>query len=379
MESIGTSSVLACFIGEAYIEGHASADRSRVTEATSTTTSTTTSNSASATLRPVHRFAPHAVRLAALWVLAGGASKAISGMPTDLPYFFATHDFDPVAVITAGVLVEFTIAIFALVNPRAGRIALAALLALFILLLRDHIAHTDASCGCFGGANIPVSVMIGIDFVCFALLAWTLRAAPAKASANRTILGVLGALAIGSAAAAFTHNRLASSVSSEPLAQITPPAAEIAAKVVAPAKPAWELPTTIPEQVILRPLQWIGKPLAETPLGTWVDTSGFPLKARMVFFYKSCNHCADLLKRLAGEQAANPASAPVYVLVQLPTPPAYTGKLFVDTVPNHALWVELPSAVKAYVMTPPWIVDIDGGQVARAERIAWPGEKAAGK
>ena len=51
-----------------------------------------------------HPFAPHAVRLAALWVLAGCASKAVSGMPTDLPYFFANLEIDPTSVIVAGTL-----------------------------------------------------------------------------------------------------------------------------------------------------------------------------------------------------------------------------------------------------------------------------------
>lgn len=323
-------------------------------------------------------FAPHAVRLAALWVLAGCASKAVSGMPTDLPYFFANLEIDPTSVIVAGTLVEGAVAAFALAAPRAARVPLAALLALFVALLVHHVTHTDASCGCFGGAKIPAPAMLGADLAFLGLVGWTFRKPPASTGATRMLAGALAGLAVGGGLAAYANARLSHAVAGEPSSA---PLATAPSQPTTPsaAAPAWSMPTEIPEQVLLRPLTWMGKPLAQTPLGTWVDTAPFPAKARMIFFYKSCNHCAALLKELAEKQTADPASAPTYVLVQLPTPAAYKGKLFVETVPKHALWVELPSVIKAYVMTPPWIVDIDGGKVVHAERVPWPGEKAAGK
>lgn len=317
--------------------------------------------------RPTNAFAPHAVRVAALWVLAGAVSKAATGMPTDLPFAFSQLDVDPVAVIVMGTFVECAVAVLALCAPRAGRIPLAVLLVAFAGLLVHHIANTDASCGCFGGASIPAPAMLGADIVFLALVGWTFARPPARSTGVRVMAAATVALAIGGGAGALSYNRLARTTSAEPSADATTPAA------------GWRMPFEIPDQVILRPLQWIGKPLRDTPLGTWIDTAPFPQSARMVFFYKSCNHCAALLKDLAEKQAADPPSAPTYVLVQLPTPAAYKGKLFVDIVPQHALWVELPSVIKAYVMTPPWIVDIEGGRIVRAERIPWPGEKAAGK
>lgn len=315
------------------------------------------------------------MRLVALWVLAGAASKTATGMPTDLPYFFATTDGDPVGVIVLGVFVEIAIAVLALVAPRAARVPLALLVLGFIALLVHHVSNTDATCGCFGGAHIPASAMLGADIACLALLAWTFAKPPAAQSVRRTLIGVLAGLVLGGGAAAFAHERLSHATSDA--APTTPTAVTPLPTPVPPI--AWRMPSEIPEQVILRPLQWMGKPIGDTPLGTWADTSGFPAKARLVFFYKSCNHCAALLKELAEKQTADPASAPTYVLVQLPTPAAYKGKLFVDTVPKHALWVELPAVIKAYVMTPPWIVDIDGGKVVHAERIPWPGEKGSGE
>lgn len=343
------------------MSGRGRADRPRMASAAPTT----------------HPFAPHAVRLAALWVLAGAASKAASGMPTDLPHLFANLDIDPTSVIVAGALVEGAVAAFALAAPRAARIPLAALLALFVALLVHHVTNTDASCGCFGGAKIPAPAMLGADIAFLGLVGWTFRQPPTPAGTTRVLAGVLAALVVGGGLAAYANGRLSHAVAGEqPTAPVATPPSQAA---VPPAPPAWTMPTEIPEQVLLRPLTWIGKPLTQTPLGTWVDTTPFPAKARLIFFYKSCNHCAALLKELAEKQAAEPASAPTYVLVQLPTPAAYKGKLFVDTVPKHALWVELPSVIKAYVMTPPWIVDIDGGKVVHAERVPWPGEKAAGK
>jgi hypothetical protein len=318
-------------------------------------------------------------------------------MPTDLPWFFQSSDrLDPQVVITLGVLVEVAVAILALAAPSIGRLPLAALLTLFAAILGHHMANTDASCGCFGGANIPASAMLIADLVFLAATAWTLRVPMTKPTAARLATVAVAAVLLAGTASWLTNERIgralggvtpeASSTTPEassttPEANSVTPAANSttpAASATTPSAPAWSMPTTIPEQVLLRPLQWIGKPLADTPLGTWVDTSPFPADARLIFFYKSCNHCADLLARLAAEQTAAPASAPTYVLVQLPTPPAYKGRLFVETVPAHAAWVELPAVVKAYVMTPPWIVDVKGRRVVAAERIPWPGEKAAG-
>ncbi len=331
------------------------------------------------TARPASRFAPHAVRLAALWLLAGAASKAVSGMPTDLPWIFQSSDrLDPQIVLTVGVFVEIAVAVLALAAPAVGRIPLAALLALFAAILVHHMASTDASCGCFGGANIPAPAMLLADLAFLGLTAWTMRAPMQRPTAVRLATTSIAALLLALAAAWFADDRIKRALGGEsPVTDGGGDSAAPGASAETSAPPPWSLPTTIPEQVLLRPLQWVGKRLADTPLGTWVDTSPFPPKARLIFFYRSCNHCADLLARLATEQAANPAAAPTYVLVQLPTPPAYKGRLFVDKVPEHARWVELPSVVKAYVMTPPWIVDIADGTVVSAERIPWPGEKNA--
>ena len=330
------------------------------------------------------RLAPHAVRLAALWVLAGAASKMFTGTPAELPAPLLALDIDPVAIIVTGVAVEAAIGLIALVTPRVGAIGVIVLLSFFAALLLGHIGEGAETCGCFGGAmKIPAGVMLATDVAFLALAsASALRAGMLKPAAIRAAIGpfavivMLAGLGVGAYAGNFTNTRLEAMLATTRPQPATPAPDATATKSSEPAPaPAWKLPDTSPEQVLLRPSQWMNKPLAGTPLGTWVDTSKFPKTATLVFFYKSCNHCAALLADLAAKQAANPSVAPKYVLVQLPTPPAYKGKLFVDKVPEHELWVELPSVVKAYVMTPPWLVDIDGGKVVRVERIPWPGEK----
>ena len=147
-----------------------------------------------------------------------------------------------------------------------------------------------------------------------------------------------------------------------------------ASPLIATQTAPWKFPTDIPPQVLLRPTQWIGKPLAQTELGRWTDTLLFPPDATVIIYYLSCNHCADHLKNIAKKQAADLQHATKYVLVQLPTPAGYKGRIFVNELPT-GLRVELPAQVKTWVITPPWDITVTGGIVARAERTKWEEEK----
>ncbi|MFO0829360.1 MAG: hypothetical protein U0572_14580 [Phycisphaerales bacterium] len=352
------------------------------------------------------------VRLAALWVLAGATAKSLTGTPAELPAPILALDFDPFAVIIAAIVVETTIALVALVAPRLGWAPLAALLATFAIILVLHLRSGAESCGCFGGAlPIPAWLVLAVDS---SLLVATLAAArflrPWRA-ARQAGLGALVGLVVGLALAWYADDRMRTLRPVESLAaaktpapqqsgakntapqqsappQASPPSAApqqaaaqqaTTAQTAAPAATAWRLPDAFPPQVILRPVQWIGKKLDETELGRWADTSKFPPDATIIIYYASCNHCADHLRELAAKKAADPASAPNYVLVQIPTPDAYAGRLFVDRVPDGALHVLLPKEIKAWVITPPWDVFVEGGVVKRAERVQWSGEPGAKK
>lgn len=327
------------------------------------------------------------VRLAALWVLAGAVAKALTGTPAELPSPILSLDIDPFVVIAVAVVVETLVAIVALVSPRRGCVPLALLLGVFVVVLILHIRAGGEHCGCFGGAMaIPAWVMLAIDA---ALLVGVVggaicgrNAAPRAPSNSLRRVGVAASIGLAAGLGLGWH----ASARLEPLrpreagpspgvgttAALPSGAFTVASSTDTPA-PAWQLPQTIPDQVILRPLQWVGKRLADTELGRWTDTSAFPPDATLIIYYLSCNHCAAHLRELADLQDAAPEKAPNYVLVQLPTPPGYTGRLFVDRVPR-GVHVVLPAQVKAYVITPPWDVFVKGGVVAGAERVKWSGE-----
>jgi hypothetical protein len=352
-------------------------------------------------------------------------------------------DLDPFAVIPAAVVVESTVGVLALLVPRRGWAPLAALLAAFIAILVLHVRAGGEHCGCLGGAlALPAWLMLLIDgsllvaIVALAIARHRHAGAPpadgsstaqrARAGGARVGTALPSGLALGLALGWFASARLlplrpaesrvaigsgsdgaarpasgqaAMNATAEASAPIATASSAASAPPTLPTTPppsaapaAWRLPEVIPDQVILRPLQWKGKRLAETELGRWTDTSTFPADATVVIYYESCSHCAAHLRELAEKQAAakpgtdsSPGAggaassanasgaAPRYVLVQLPTPAAYTGKLFVDRLPE-GMHVQLPAQVQAWVITPPWDVTIHDGVVTDAERVKWPGE-----
>lgn len=345
------------------------------------------------------------VRIAGAWIAMGGALKTFTGLPSDLPVPILSLDLDPLLVLTVAAAVELLVGTVAIVAPRLGWLPVTALLGLFITILAGHWWQGGGSCGCFGTAvAFPAWLMLAIDAVLLGGTLATIRrqrclSSSASSTASNAASGsastgpaggrlprfarrclsnldvpakiALGlGLALALAAALLTDRRLASLRPAEAIFAV--PAPDLAGATV---PKAWSMPTTIPEQVLLRPSQWTGKPLAETEFGRWVDVSAFPAKARMIVYYESCNHCADHLRELAAAQDAGTDGGETFVLAQLPTPKGYTGRLHVDRVPRAAAHVSLPDVVKAYVITPPWDVFLENGRVVRAERVKWSGEK----
>ncbi len=165
---------------------------------------------------------------------------------------------------------------------------------------------------------IPPALMLGIDAaLLLGLLAPLLRGRPWQPQSAFALI-TIRALVASAILAASTQSRLEkfqpkeSSLASLSNAFATP--------LIATQTPPWKFPTDIPAQVLFRPTQWIGKPLAQTELGRWTGTLLFPPEATVIIYYLSCNHCADHLKDIAEKQAADPQHTPKYVLVQLPFP-----------------------------------------------------------
>lgn len=307
------------------------------------------------------------VRIAALWVLAGALAKTFTGLPGDLPAPILQWNVDPLLVIVVAVAAESFIALLALLAPKYGSIPLAALLALFLGILILHVQSGAENCGCFGGAlPLPGWVMIAIDLALF-VFALGASIATRRFAAPRRINLTGVAIAVVSIALAMTaESRLSAFQPREVSPSRSHPGVTL--PTIAPAQ-LWKLPAEFPAQVLLRPLQWIGKPLAATELGRWTDTSQFPDECTVLIYYLSCNHCAAHLNELAQQQSADPSKSPAYVMVQLPTPAGYKGRMFVQELPT-GLRVELPSAVKAWVITPPWDVFVSGGVVVRAQSVS---------
>lgn len=320
------------------------------------------------------RTAGWVIRVAALWLLAGALGKATSGSPSALPAPILESDLDPFRVIPAAVVIEITVALVAIMRPRWAWLPLALLFSAFSLLLIAHIRSGAEHCGCFGGAlTMPAGVMLAIDAALAILVvvsAIVSRAWPfgTPFSGQRTVASpLLGAALVGVTLGWATDARL------RPLRPLDSPASPPSSPA-SPSPPSWQLPETLPAEVILRPVLWINKRLAETELGRFTDVSRFPPTATIVIYYESCNHCADHLRELAALQEANPAHSTQYVLVQLPTPQGPNIKLFVDRVPK-GLHVKMPEAITRWVITPPWDVFIEDGVVKRAERVKWSGER----
>ncbi|MBL9119313.1 MAG: hypothetical protein JNL80_05285 [Phycisphaerae bacterium] len=359
-----------------------------------------------------HGAAPWLIRVASLWLLAGALAKAFSGTPSELPAPILDSDLDPFHVIPAAVVVETVVSLVALVVPRRAWIPLAAALLTFAAILVFHLRSGAEHCGCFGGAfPIPAWIMLAIDGSLAVLViasAIALRAWPfARAGSNiaiesshldhaRSIPGRQGSFAslpvllcaAGVAAVSlgwYTDARLRPIRPVETRTLIVPGPAltdrkePLSFPVSTPsgtdAPRPWALPEPLPNEVVLRPILWTNKRLAETELGRFTDTSKFPQTATIVIYYESCNHCAAHLRELAEKQkAAGNSESPTYVLVQLPTPKGDNIKIFVDTVPQ-GMHVAMPEAITRWVITPPWDVFVENGIVKRVERIKWPDER----
>ena len=153
--------------------------------------------------------------------------------------------------------------------------------------------------------HLDAALLVGV-------LATALRGRPWQTQRAFAFIAI-GALVASAILAASTQSRLEKFQPKESAS--ASPSNSFSTPLIATQTPPWKFPTDIPPQVLLRPTQWIGKPLAQTELGRWTDTLLFPPDATVIIYYLSCNHCADHLKDLAAKQAADPQHAPKYVLV----------------------------------------------------------------
>jgi len=283
---------------------------------------------------------PAAVRLAALWILTGALFKLFVGTPNDLPLvvkdFAASLGMSATLVFRLAIAIEISVAVPALLRPRLVWPLVAAQLAIFCAILVPLALAGEASCGCFGSkVAIPPWVMFAIDAT---LLALVLATRPWRGQrARRALLVPIGASLI----AAWVL----------PFVLVPSGVAAVSADGSRPYTGRF---------VDWDPVAWVGKPLRETGLAAFVAVDDYPQDASWVLYNPTCEHCAAVLRRLAGEFEQEPK---LYVLVQLPA--VKDAPQQVDLKPPGEE-VLLPTETE-YVVTPPWVLEVVGGVVQSAD------------
>ena len=285
---------------------------------------------------------PWAVRAAALWILAGALFKLFLGSPNDLPPVVKQTvpellGVSATLVFKLAIATELSIAVPALLRPRLVWPFVAALLAVFCSILVPLALSGAASCGCFGSkVTIPPWGMFVLDgtllLVLLATKPW--RAAPARRPLWLPIATALVAAWI--------------------LPFMTAPSAQ------APSPAGGELGAREwPRFVEWHPMEWVGQPLRESGLAAFLDVDLYPQDATWVLYSPTCEHCAAYLRRVASEYELDPK---LYVLVQLPGDPDAAPEVDLKPPGEEA---PLPTQT-AYVITPPWVLEVVGGLVQSA-------------
>ena len=152
---------------------------------------------------------------------------------------------------------------------------------------------------------IPPALMLGIDAALLLGLLATLLRGRSWQPQSAFALITIGALVASAILAASTQSRLEKfqpkEFSSASLSNA------FATPLIATQTPPWKFPTDIPAQVLFRPTQWIGKPLAQTEIGRWTDTLLFPPDAT-AFIYYLLQPLRRLSERYCGETSSRSAA-----------------------------------------------------------------------
>lgn len=290
------------------------------------------------------RLSPVAVRLVALWVMTGACYKLFSGSPNDLPPIVRGFFLGPVLTFQLAIAIELSIGFLVLLRPRIGWILLALQLLVFIAILIQMVASGEASCGCFGSkVTIPPAVMMAIDGVGLLLVLVT---RPWATLPQKEPPITLAAIAV-----------LASFVG--PFALITN--APVVANVDEETG-EWKLPDEPQRFGILEPETWVGVDIHETELAAWMNVDEFPLDGTWVIYRVACEHCAAYLRRLHEEYASDPK---FYTFVRLSEEDEEESRQVDPDLMPPGPEALLPVG-PAWVITPPWRLELEGGVVTEA-------------
>lgn len=280
-------------------------------------------------------------RAIGLWVLVGAALKLLWSNETQLPRLVQQLPLEPGLTFRIAIAAEIVVGLLALLRPRWSWLLVIALLVLFDVALVAQILEGQPTCGCFG-PKFPVSpwVMLAVDTVLLLLL---LVARPWSATGTDAAGALLATLVVlGAALLPWALNR----------------------EVADPSELQGSL---LPPYVALEVDGWKpGQPLAETPLGPWVDEDALPSTALWILYRDSCEVCATLLNYLSSVEDGRRE----IVLVRLPEKGA-EGPRKVHVKPKGP-WVHdvaLPEKVE-WLLATPGVMVVEGGKVRWAATVA---------
>jgi methylamine utilization protein MauE len=285
--------------------------------------------------RPARPLATWLVRLAGLWVLAGGLFKLFLGTPDDLPKIMRDLPLDVGLTFKLAISVELAIGSLALLRPRWAWPAVTALFFVFGGVLASQLASGARSCGCFGShVPMPPWLMLVIDG---SLLVGMLATRPWANAGS-------GLHPISFAIAALVAAVLPWALDRE---RTTPP------------QPGQAVAQN--DYVPLDVAQMIGKNVADTKVGQYMvdDVSALPPDGIWILWRADCEHCAAHLEKLK----EHPPDTPSLVLVRIPDPndsPA-NQKVFLKPSGGNVIDVSLRSDVRySFITTPGELVVKDG-------------------
>ena len=280
-----------------------------------------------------------AVRLAAVWILAGAGFKLFEGTPADLPPIVrelpASFGVELGMTYKLAITIELVVAFLALLRPRWAWIPLSLIYVAFLLVLSTIMG--EESCGCFGSRiTLAPVTMLGIDgALLLAVLASRPWARLRRGGPNVVFLTAAAAVAV---ALPWAFDREAPQA--------------INGDVV--PDDAW---------LELDIENWVGRDIWDTPLAQHLDVAQLPLDGLWVLYRNTCDHCATHLAELAETELGD---RPV-TLVRLMEPTDTEANRVVFAMPSHGLvqHAELPDTI-TYILTTPGDMVLEGGRIVSA-------------
>ena len=297
----------------------------------------------SAPSRRGHRAASLAVRLAALWLLAGALFKLLKGTPADLPTIVQALPFELGLTYKFAILIELCLGGIALLRPRWAWPFLVVAFVVFDLVLVSQIADGASSCGCFG-SDVPVSpwAMLGIDT---ALLLAMLFTRP-WARLRRRPVGIVA-----------------------PLGSVAVVALAVLLPFVWFDRQTYQDGAVVPGSFLILDVEsWTGTDVWDTelgqlPLSEYIDVTALPLDGLWVFWRATCDHCAAHLEHLEQVETGER----FITLIQLEEPHDSEANRVVHRMPvgNFVQHAALPPQI-TYVIQTPAEMTLEGGRIVSA-------------